>query len=189
MEFPVGHIIDARLKYGDLYYLNIDKISIFIKPMSLKKFDVITKFIAAYPGNVENIKEKVFLESLIQYIDMDAGMFYIKDMEDDPAIFTKDMLLDVIPAGIVDTVFSAILKLSGPSDVQQLEYDLNLSRNIELQDVIGTMLSLIASAYKADMEELREKNWTKILAMFSTAEMLLSGNMPELPLKLETDDK
>ena len=189
MLLPVGHILDARLEYKELYFLSIDKdISIFFKPLSLDKYEALRKFSSMYPRFAEDFKDKFFMQHIIQYVDTGAGVIYIEGMEDAPEIYTMKDLLDVIPAGVVETFYKALIAISAPLEPQEFESQLNLYRNINYYDIIQTILSLTASVYHLDVDTLKQKTWEEIIKLFVSAESILTGEIPKLPLSLVKEE-
>lgn len=183
------HLLKEKIENGSIYIIQFDKDhSVFFNALPLNEHLSINEFLEFYPHSINEIEDEVFKSCLIQYIDIPTGVVYIRD-NNSKDLFDIDTLMEVIPAGIVSSTFNAIMSISGPVKTEELNNELNIARTYTSFDILNTILSLVSSVYKQDIENIKKKQWTEILKMYSQAELLLMGKMPELPLNIKTDDK
>jgi len=155
--------------------------------MKLSEHISYSEFINTYPTQVANAEDFIFKKYVIQFVDIKAGLFYLNGADpNEEGLATYEELLDMISAGAISSISSAILSVSSPHSLEELEHHLNIARYTQEQDLIGIILSLLSTTYHLDIDTLKkEKTWNELLSMFAQAEMVLTGRVPELPLQLD----
>lgn len=183
------HLLKEKINNGNVYILQFDKNhSVFFTAIPLNEYLSVKDFLALYPYSILDVEEQVFKSCLVQYADIETGVVYIRD-NNAGDLFDLPTLMEIIPAGIVSSTFNAIMTVSGPSEAQELNIELNIARQYTQIDILETILSLLSSVYKQDIDDIKKKEWSEILRMYSQAELLLMGQMPQLPLEVKIDDK
>ena len=182
------HILEAKIDNEEVFSIELeDGISAIFHSMKLSEYTSYTEFINAYPNQKMDAEEFLFKRYVVQFVDKNAGLFYLTDVEEE-GLATCDELLDMVPAGVVSSLSWAILSTSAPHTTENLEEHLRMARYTQQQDLVGIILSLIATTYHIDVNTLKkEKTWNEILSMFAQAESVLTGQIPELPLELDKE--
>lgn len=131
-------------------------------------------WLTVFPDGLEIPWRQLSLQEFLQYDDLfRSGRYTTVEIEDE--IFSLAVLqgllvenIDLLPAGIVTTVVSQILTVSGPQSPEQMSEDLNIARS-SVQDFFSSAVTLICSVFPAykpeDIFQLSYETVMKRLAM------------------------
>ena len=137
----------------------------------------------ALPSINEDLKESIFEECLIEYSS--PIVRYLKDNTDlSTGYVGYDDMMRFIEAGSVETIVNSILNLSGAFTIEKFNNDL-IDGRISAHNGHDRILHLLSSLYKIPVEKIETMYWLDILKLIAQGELILGGQIPEVPFKLQ----
>ena len=123
---------------------------------------------------MDNLND-LFHKCLLEYIGF-GGVYKFDEV--------TEGLFDVIPAGVVITVANAILSISGPLDINQMMYGIDISRQYSEYSSEDRILSLVSSVSNIKEDDLNKMEWSRIRDIIAQSELVLTKQLPEVPFRI-----
>jgi len=165
-------LLDAKLKYKHLYKFKDDDgfIAIF-RPLSYKEFNIAASLLGGSVILVEDLKDEIVNLCFLQ------TNFLADELND----FKGEFDNDVLPAGYIDSIFNAIMLVSGPTSLEDLGDDLNVGRMDYEYDFMEQILSLVCNILSLSRSEVEDMAWPDIVQKIVSAENIFLGAVPSVP--------
>lgn len=141
-------VVGYRKRYGDNWLTTFDNLEIPWRQLTLQEFlDYDDLFRSGRYTPIE-VEDEIFCAAVLESI-------YIEN-------------IDILPAGIVSTVATQIMQISGAQSPEQIAEDLNIARS-QVQDFISSAVTMICSVFPAytpeTVYELKYDMFMRRLAM------------------------
>jgi len=166
------YIIDAKLKYGDLYrYTSTDEeVSVTYRLLNWKE----------YSAFIELLDSGIVARSIVE-----EQIFSICVLEESYVESIEDLL-----AGDILTLVNLILVQSGPQTEEDVAYKLDEKRE-RVYSLNSQITSLICMAFPGySPEDIGNMSWDKVAQILALAEsILLKSHVIEEPLKFGATKK
>jgi hypothetical protein len=185
------HLLNAKATYGNVYYLPFESenaVAIF-NIITIKEYEAFVSLHDRFPLMRADLELDLFKKCLLQYIS--PLVLYKQDELTDEDVEKNyvpfERMIEVIEAGVVDTVVKAILYLSGKKTLSEVVYDITSNRDFVQNDGFRRVLAVVSYMYKIPMDELYRMEYPDLLNIINHAELITLGDIPEFPLHLDTD--
>lgn len=171
-------ILEIKRKNKYVFLLQFEEGHVILfKILSLGEYKVLIETIQNFPHTYDEIVDNVFRDCVLEY--MWGNLVYSSDQNN----FYD--LLEVIPAGVVESVVELIFFLSGTTNLEKLLSDLDIVR-VNIQYEFNDMLYLWMASVYGDMNlDYNNMYYYDFLQRLAVFEMIGTGTVPELPLQLQ----
>lgn len=152
-------------------------------------------YVTVFPDGTKVPWKQLSLQDFLHYSNkFSSGRFPVSHIEDE--IFRKCCVdqtllanLDLLDAGLITTVVTQIMEVSGPSSIEDLRFDLNVARS-QVQDFISDAIGLICQTFPGyTPETLYNMDYQTFMKRLALAERrLLSIGFLQQPISIEVPD-
>ena len=167
------NFLDIKKQHRSVFLLKFDKKDVVLfKPLTYSEFKYIKSLLSVMPQFEQQIRDDIFAHCIL-----DTTYPYKLD----PITNTPVPNYDMIPGGIVDTIVSVILRLSGSSSTGEFFQDISDAREYNLMDAESRILGLVNNTCKVSNQELQNMYWDEILMLIANTELIIAGQIPNIP--------
>lgn len=165
-------LMKAKKKYGSLYRIEFDDVLIIFRIMKWGEFKAYRDMFFGVPEREEYIYDDIFSSCVI-----DTNLPHEYD-EEEECMNVED---SIMPAGITKTLGSAIMRLSGAMDADQIFRDIETVRSYAFMDPEQRITGILSTIMKYNQIDLDNMYWDDIVKTIGQLELVMQGATPTAP--------
>jgi len=194
---PEPSIVDLKTRYGVLYSIQfkdvaiVGEVSFIFRPLSISEYKHYKTILLTRPHTINLIEDEVIKKCVVRAIVPDLSIFpenYVaKITENSPSFYTVGVdIYDLLPAGIVSSLFNAISFLSYPQKIYDWNVALEVERQRQESDIEYKLKGFICMVFNYKPEELNSMSYRSLVEKAVMAE---NASMHRLELPIRVVDK
>lgn len=171
-------LLTEKLLNKHIYIYKTEDFIISFKLLSWAEYKAVRDLISALPSKLEDLKDEVFKMCLI---DCTLRIFYMNSNDE------ADIDFDILPAGLVEVLYNIVMMLSGSDSTDKILDDIDTMRMYSFSNAEERIVSMMKTLFRFTDKEIEEMYWPDILRMICQGELIMSGNVLDVPFNKEVE--
>jgi len=189
----MNSILQAKQQHRNLYLINTeDGHAVVFHIIPWGEFKSFRNLLTVFSNMEEDIKDMLFEQCVIEYACPFAlykrGELTPTDIAN--GYISIEELMQIIPAGSIENVYSAIVAMSGAAYPQKIFEDIEAMRVDAETDIERRIINYVAAALKVDAGTFDNMEWPELTKLIAQTELLMTNNVPSVPFAIgEKEEK